>query len=194
MFNSLPLTKLYIVFSILIMLVGCSSMSFVSMYKLSQLDPLKTDPSQIKIAIKADKAIKVKNGNAHINFEYKSNDGATHINDTFLVEINIQERSTRAIFDKINPTEAVTILSLSEKDAKKLRDNQRIISSNERQGIKGVGSFGIGLSDFCLPNPLPKRDLLINVYLQTHRDDDFFSFLSDIDLKEQTKKIEVEGC
>jgi len=35
---------------------------------------------------------------------------------------------------------------------------------------------------------------MIDVYLQTHRDDGFFKFLTDVDLKEQTQKIEVKGC
>ncbi|MFD2164740.1 hypothetical protein ACFSJY_00545 [Thalassotalea euphylliae] len=174
-------------------LVGCSSMSFVGMYKMSQMNPLTTDPAQIKVAIKTDQTIEVKDGSAKINFGYKSDDGTINIEDTFLVQISKNDRGARVLFDDIKATDRITVLSLSEEDAKKFQQNQKIILAHKAQDKEGTGSLGIGLDDFCLPTSLPERDLLIDVYLQTDTKDGYFKFLSGIDIKEQAEKMEEQG-
>ncbi len=160
------------------------------MYKLSQMDPLTTDPSQIKVAIKTDQSIKVKNGNAQIKFKYDSDDGSVKIDDLFYVAISHNDRGAIMLFDDVIATDMVTVLSLTEKDAKKFQENQKIIIAHKAKDMKGTGSLGIELDDFCLPDPLPERDLIVDVYLQTDDRDGYFKFLSGIDIKEEAENAE----
>ena len=169
--------------------VGCTSMSLTGLYRLSQLDPLTADPSQIKVAIKTDRIIEVKDGAAHINFSYKSNDGSIDISDNFYVVIDRNNTSAQLLFDDIKSTDTITVLSLTSKDGEKFQQNQRIVAKHKQEDKKGTGSFGIGLDEFCLPDPMPERPITVDLYLQTNKSDGFFAFLSGIDIKEQAKRL-----
>lgn len=173
-------------------LISCSSISLVGMYKLSKVDPLSADPAQIKVAIKTDKVIKVNDGAVKIKFGYQSDDGTIDINDEFDVNIDYQSAIAQSLFTDIATNEYVTVLSLNESDAKKFRQNQFLISKHKTEDKKGQGYFSLGLDNFCLPNPLPERELTVDVFLQTERQDGFFKFLSDVDLKDQFEDIEPE--
>ena len=178
-------------------LFSCTSMSLTGMYKLSQMDPLTADPTQIRVAIKTDNSITVKDGDAQIKFAYTSEDKSISIDDIYYVAIDRNNKVSTYLFDDIKPTDTVTILSLTASDAMKLQQNQRIILNHKNQDKKGTGSLSIGLEDFCLPKPLPSRDLLVDVYLQTNTQDGFFEFLNGIDLKEEAENLdenELSDC
>lgn len=178
-------------------LFSCTSMSLTGMYKLSQMDPLTADPTQIRVAIKTDNSITVKDGDAQIKFAYTSEDKSISIDDIYYVAIDRNNKVSTYLFDDIKPTDTVTILSLTASDAMKLQQNQRIILNHKNQDRKGTGSLSIGLEDFCLPKPLPSRDLLVDVYLQTNTQDGFFEFLNGIDLKEEAENLdenELSDC
>ena len=173
--------------------VACSSMSFVGMYKMSQMDPMTMDPAQIRVAIKTDQTVEVKKGAATITFQYQSEDKSINIDKIFEVAIDNQNEAAYALFGKLKPTEVVTSLSLTPEDAKLFRQFQQTIANHKANNGKGTGSFGLGLTDFCLPDPMPERDLLVDVYLQTDQQDGFFKFLSDVDVKEQAEALEEKG-
>lgn len=191
------LLKGLLVCCLLTNLVACSSMSFIGMYKMSQMDPMTMDPAQISVAIKTDQAVEVKKGAATITFRYQSEDQSKdqsiNIDKVFEVVVDNQNKAAYELFGKLKPTEVVTSLSLTAEDAQLFRGFQQQIAAHKANGGKGTGSFGLGLTDFCLPEPMPKRDLLVDVYLQTDRQDGFFKFLSDVDIKEQAKALEEKG-
>lgn len=167
-------------------------MSLTGMYKLSQLDPLTADPAQIKVAIKTDKAILIKDGAVEIKLGYQSDDDTIDIDDAYKVHIDHRSPLAHSLFDQINTNENITVLSLTEVDAKQFRQNQQIISAHKAQDKEGKGFFSLSLNNLCLPTPLPTRQLTADVYMQTQVADGFFKFLSDVDLKEQLEDIKPE--
>lgn len=68
-------------------LQSCSTVPIMSMYKLSQLDPLSADPQQIRIAVRTSAVLSIQKGGVQMNIGYQADDNSLIIDDLYLVEI-----------------------------------------------------------------------------------------------------------
>lgn len=185
---NISFVRLLIVVSIF--LASCSSMPLTTMYKLHKLDPMEADPAQIKVAIRADDRIGIREGGAKIEVKIDFEDGTAGIDETFAIEITRNPiMSTELVEDK-KPGESVTVLQLTEADAQRFRLLQSTLETYDQDERKGTGSFGVGLSGICLFSPMADDEVLVDIFLQTNVYDGFYVLVRNLELK---KKLEQEG-
>lgn len=80
---------------------------------------------------------------------------------------------------------AVTILHLSDSDAKQMRNTQNLIAERNANGHKSKGSFGVGISNSCLSSALPSNELLVNIFILTDPQKSFYAISDNLDLFEK---------
>ena len=56
--------------------VACTAIPISGMYSLSQIEPLQTDPEQIRVAIRVEESVNATYGSAQIAMGYKAEDGS----------------------------------------------------------------------------------------------------------------------
>jgi hypothetical protein len=167
----------------ILFLTGCSSMPVTTMYKLSRLEPLEADPAQIRVAVRADERIGIREGGVHIDLTFDADDGSLQVDETYIVEIIRDPVITPELFRDMAPGTSITVLQLSESDARRMREVQSLLARNKEH--KGRASLGVGLSGICFHGPVPENEILLDIYMQTSNDDEFFVFTRSLDLREQ---------
>lgn len=172
-------------------LTGCAGMPLTTMYKLKRLDPMEADPAQIKIAIRADGRIGIRDGDAKIDIKFHSKDGSVSIDETFMIEIIRDPIMSMELVENKKPGESVTLLQLSMADAQRFRALQSTIATHKRDERKGTGSFGVGLGGICLFSPVPDDEILLDIFLQTSENDGFYVLTKELDLTKTLEKEEV---
>lgn len=184
----ITLARLLIVVSII--LTGCAGMPLTTMYKLHRLDPMEADPAQLKVAIRADERIGIREGGATIEVKFNSEDGTVNIDDTFIIEVIRNPIINAGLLGNNRPGESVTVLQLTETDAQRFRLLQSSLEKYQQQKRKGSGSFGVGISGICFVRPMPGNDVVVDIFLQTSADDGFYVLVNKMNLRE---KLEGEG-
>lgn len=182
------LVRLSIVVSIL--LTGCAGVPLTTMYKLHRLDPMDADPAHIKVAIRADERIGIREGGTKIEVKFKSEDGTVSIDDVFIVDVIRDPIMSIELMENKKPGESVTVLQLSEADAERFRFLQSSMARYKEEERKGTGSFGVGISGVCLVSPIPASEVVVDIFLQTDVDAGFYVLVRKMDLR---KKLEQEG-
>ncbi|MBU2876233.1 hypothetical protein [Aliiglaciecola lipolytica] len=181
-----------------VILSGCMSMPISTMYKMSQFSPFDMEPQDIRIALRTDKSIEVKNGAAKIFMSYSSdgNDSlpAFYEEHNFSVEI-LQYRHSEMpeiLLDDIEDNERVTILKLSDSDAQAMKDLLAKAKQYKALDAKGRGEFAISTENNCFGNLNNFASLEVDVFLQAVKEDGYMLFLEDVDVIEQAKDNDID--
>ena len=152
------------------------------MYKLSQLDPLSADPQQIRIAVRTSKVFSVQKGDVRMSIGYQADDNSLIINDLYLVEVIHGGFLQKELLNDLQDNEAITIFHLSDSDAKQMYKTQQLIAKRNASGLKGKGSFGVGIDSSCLSSALPSDELLVDVFIQTDPQESFYTISENLDV------------
>jgi hypothetical protein len=163
-------------------LQGCSTIPIMSMYKLSQLDPLSADPQQIRIAVRTSKVFSVQKGDVRMSIGYQADDNSLIIDDLYLVEVIHGGYLQKELLEDLQDNEAVTIMHLSVSDATQMHVTQKLIANRNANGLKGKGSFGVGIDASCLSSALPSDELLVDVFIQTDPKASFYVISENLNL------------
>ncbi len=166
-------------------LAGCSSIPLMSMVKLSQFDPLTADPNLIRIAIRTTKVVDLQKGDVKMNLGYVADDNSLVIDDLYLVEVRHNSILSKTLIDGLEEHEAVTVMHLSSSDAKQMRQTQKLIAQRKADDLEGSGSFGVSINSSCLHSDLPQDEMLVDIFLQTDPNEDYFAISEDLDLFQQ---------
>ena len=94
-------------------LVGCTSMPISTMYKLSRMDPMEADPEQIKVAIRADNGIGIREGGANIELSFEAEDDSLNISETFIIEIIRDPAFRTELYSDKKASESITTMGLT---------------------------------------------------------------------------------
>jgi hypothetical protein len=174
-------------------LTGCMSMPIMTMYKLSQLSPLDIQPSNIRVALRTDKAITIEDGATEINMSYYSEGGHTlapvSMEHSFYIRTTPQQASPLSdiLLDGMEDNEQITLLSLSDEQAQKMADILAIAKKYKANDIKGKGEFSIHIQEACFGNISQFDSLALDIFLQTDAADGYMMFLENIDIIEQAE-------
>ena len=174
-------------------LAACSSIPITSLYKLYKLDPFRMSPQELRIIIRADEAISIRKGNISMNIGFKAHDDSLTIDDTYLVEVERNGSLPTEVLDDREPNEALTLLRLSEADARQLAETQKLLkpyADSDDESDAGEGSFGISVTGVCLNKPIPPGKSRLTLYLQSSVEDGFFVFLKNLDMRKKRKDID----
>ena len=163
--------------------VACTGVPISSMYSLSKIDPLKTDPEQIRVAIRVHDSVNTARGSAQITIGFKAEDGSIDEEHEFDVQLTRAQSLTPALTKGLLPDERVTVMSLSAEDAHTMRNfQQRLYQYKVTNGNDaGEGSFGLHVKILCLDNALPDGDIPLTLFLKTESHDDYIvSFKTEL--------------
>lgn len=173
--------KYFSAFSVTIALImgtaACTSIPITSMYRLSQMSPLDTDPTQIRVAIRVDEMVNVADGAATITMAFKADDNSVDAHHEFAVQIDPMSNLSAELQEDMLPGEQVIVLSLSAEDASTMANLQQLVREAKSRDVKGQGTFGLAIGDMCLREPLPERDVPLTLFLQTDVAEGYFVFL-----------------
>ena len=161
-----------------LLLVACTSVPISSMYSLSKIDPMKTDPEQIRVAIRVDESVNAEHGSAQITIGYQAEDGSIDEEHEFDVQLTSTQTLTPMLTKGMLPGERVTVMSLSPENAHTMRDfQQRLYQHKVAHGNSdNDGSFGLRLQDLCLDKALPEGDIPLTLFLKTEGREDYIVF------------------
>jgi hypothetical protein len=184
----LTLLRSVVVFLGALSLAACTSIPITSLYKLYKLDPFSMSPQELRIIVRADESISIRKGNVSMKIGFKAHDDSLTIDDTYLVDVERNGSLPADVLDDREPNEALTLLRLSQADAKQLAETQQLLKPYaESDGDTGEGSFGINIANVCLTKPIPAGKSRLTVYLQSSAEDGFFVFLKNLDMRKKRK-------
>jgi len=163
-------------------LLSCSTIPLVSIYKLSQLEPLSADPQQIRIAVRTCKVFSVQKGDVRMSLGYQADDGSLIIDDLYLVEVIHGDVLQKELLNDLQDNDAITILHLSDSDAKQMYKTQQFIAKRNAIGLKGKGSFSVGTTISCLSSALPSDEILVDILIQTDPQESFYAISENLDV------------
>jgi len=157
--------------------VACTSVPISSMYSLSKIDPMKTDPEQIRVAIRVNESVNAAHGSAQITIGYKAEDGSIDEEHEFDVQLTSAQTLTSSLTRGMLPGEKVTVMSLSPTDARTMKELQQRLYKYKAMDGDGDGSFGLRLQELCLDKELPDGDIPLTLFLKTENHEDYIVFI-----------------
>lgn len=175
-----------------LILGGCMSMPISTMYKMATLNPLEIDPGQVQLAVRTDNRVNIGDDGVTISMGYVSEDKSLDLDHEFPVVVDRNARNQAILLDDMKQSEQVVLFRLRQQDRELMRQFQQKVHQHKENGGEGSGSFGIRLSEFCLKADAP-TELETDMFLQVDKQDGFFVFFEDVDIREpQCDECEVE--
>jgi hypothetical protein len=159
-------------------------MPLSTVIKLRKVNPLDVDPAQLKIAVRADERIGIREGGVQISLKFDADDGSLNIDDTYVVEVIRNPILRPELFSGKAAWETVTVLQLSDSDARQMTRVQSLLKPYTDGRAAGTLSFGVDVKGVCAYSPVPKGTLLIDIFVQANDIDGFFAITNDLDLRQ----------
>lgn len=180
-----------------VMLSGCMSMPVGTMLKMSQFSPMDIEPAGLRLAIRTDQAIKIEQGAVYVKFGFET-EGTDKLppvsrNHQFNVQVlpDLKAGYSALLFDDIESNETVTVLKLSDQDARIMQQAQSLIKQYKDADADVKGHFSLGMQNKCFGNVESFETLDVDLFLRTSMQDDYFLFLENVDIIEQAKEHNV---
>jgi hypothetical protein len=167
---------------------GCTSIPLSTMIQLYKMDPMEADPAQIKVAVRADNRIGIREGGVKLVVGFDAEDGSLNIDENFIVDIIRNPDFSAVLLADKQPGEAITVLGLSEQEAHRMRAVQSSVADYRSDDKEGSGSLQVILDGVCLNGEAPQGEVPVDIFLQTSAEDGFFVFARNLDLREQAEQ------
>lgn len=164
----------------------------MSMYKLSQMNPMEANPLNIRIALRTLDQLELKKGDVTLDLSYLSEDGKIDMQEKLTVEVGGNDIATKELFDGMENDESITIMHLSEEDAMKMRRFQNHVRNSKSNGEEGKGSLGVSITGNCLKTPISGDELLVDIFIQLDPTESYFAILNNLDLLEQEEAVALK--
>ncbi len=157
------------------------------MLKLRKMDPMEVDPAQFKVAVRTDTRIGIPKDGVHISLKFNAEDDSLNIDDTYVVEVIRNPVFTPELYDDKATGQSVTVLQLSDNDARKMAHVQSLISPYVDGRAAGTLSFGVDVKDLCAHSPVLSNKVLVDVFVQANDGGDFFVVARDLNLAQSVE-------
>jgi len=178
-------------FILTLYLTGCVGMPLTTAMKLRKVNPLEVDPAQLKVAVRADKSIGIREGGVHVLLKFIADDGSLNIDDTYVVEVVRNPILPPELFRGKPTSETVTVLQLSDSDARKMTRVQSLLKPYTDGQASGSLSFGVDVKGVCAHGSVPTGTLLIDIFVQANNIDGFLAVTKDLDLRQSGDKSDL---
>ncbi|WP_139108380.1 MULTISPECIES: hypothetical protein [unclassified Ensifer] len=178
-------------------LAACAALNVDSIDKLSKLDPSKTDPADLRVALVVPKELVLRRGDATLGLSWRDGDAAPE-SLNYALEVHAGGASDASVEDRLSSGETLYVLALAEADAAGLRALQAKIAlaKNGKPGERD--SLSVNFSGGCWRGTFPAgRKVAINAWMQTATDADYFPLFSNVDLMRvlnQAKTTALPAC
>ena len=189
--------------SILLLLLtttACTSIPLKTLYKLRNASPLQAPAEHIRVAIRSDKNLQIKQGNVQLELGYQTADNQLDIHDIYFVEV--QEYSQKhnqlptALLNNLQDNQQVIILKLTAADAAQFKQRQQLISQYEQTGKKGQGWLIASVNGGCYKSAKQPTSLPTDIFIQFDPQDSYLLFVEDLDIlsHEQMANTHIGKC
>jgi hypothetical protein len=173
-----------LVFSIACLAVtACASVNPAALAKLASLDPLTADPSQIAVAARLPEALKLRTGDLMMVVKTNDTNGPEKIDETFYLQVSDAEAGDAGVIVP-DDGERLQTARVAPQDIERLRAIQAKASAMKAAGgAKGKGSLTVSAKGGCKAAELPEGPLMLNIYMQTENNGDWFPVVNRLDVK-----------
>lgn len=162
------------------LLMSCSSVPLITKLKLRNLDPVYSDPANLRLAMVVDKLLTFENISVTLTLGFDSGSEATSLLSTFQAKIDSHTlEDIHSLPKKSNA--AITLFYLDSQNAEAMRLAQGKIIAWKQSGIEGQGMLSVATRFGYIGAKLPES-LKANIYIQLDRLDDFLLIQRDVDL------------
>ena len=174
-------------------LSACSSIPISTMYKMMTMNPLEIDPRQLVVAVDSPEEVSIQTGDVVILFKYETPQDNSIIEHEFLVEVNPNYKIPPELKEEERNNRKLTILQLNKHDASVMYQAQQKIKAYTETHDDGIGDFTIQIKASCMTKNYFSDELVLTLFLKLHGDEEFFTFLEDIDVMELRNKHQPES-
>lgn len=185
----MTIRKITFPFILLIIISGCSGVPISSIVQLSRLDPLTTDPQQIRIGLVADQSLHFDDHAAHLSFGYATQNPDLSVGVQLPVKRSVLH-DTRALTQPLKPEQRFSIFYLDPIQSKIMRRAQAEILRLKEKEVDGEGYLSVNVTMACFDRPAP-IELIADIYMQFAKGGDFVLLQPEVDLIEIAKSAGV---
>ncbi|RYV01665.1 hypothetical protein SOPP22_14970 [Shewanella sp. OPT22] len=173
------------------LLSACSNIPLTTIYKMMTMNPLDVDPRQLVVAVGSPKGISIQTGDVVIHFEYKTPQSNVTLKHEFFVQVNPNYKIPTELKEEVEDNNQITVLQLSKHDAEAMYQAQKKIKAYKQKYDDGLGKFTIQIKASCMTKSYLKDELELDLFLKLKDDEEFFTFMEDIDVMELKNKQEM---
>lgn len=176
-----PDLKMLAVSGFCLALSACASVSPAAMARLAALDPLAADPAQISVAARLPQALKLRTGDL-VMIVRSNGSAADSINETFKLEVADAKPGDAGVIIP-EDGEHLQVARVAESDLDRLRLTQaKARAIKAAGGSRGKGSMTVGAQGGCKTGEPQSGVPLLNIYMQTERQGDWFPVVGNLDI------------
>lgn len=174
-------------FLLLNLLAASAALNVGSIDKLSRLDPSKTNPADLRVALVVPKELVLRRGDATLGLSWRDGNAPPE-SQNYALDVQAGGVSSSVLADRISSGETLYVLALAEADAARLRVLQAKIALAQGNAPGNRGSLSVNFSGGCWRGDFPAgRKVAVNAWMQLAPDTDYFPVLSNLDLMQVLK-------
>ncbi|NRP17635.1 hypothetical protein LPJGGPFB_00857 [Ensifer adhaerens] len=163
-------------------LAACAALNVGSFEKLSGIDPLRSDPAELRVALLVPEALSLRRGDATLGISWKA-DGSPLDTRRFALQVQSGNAGAPDLTERMRDGQTLYVLTLTPADEERLRDMQEKIAATKGTETKGRGSLSVGFSGGCWTGAFPTdRKLTVDAWIRTRSDESYFQILSGLDV------------
>ena len=179
--NKLKLALAPLHAAVLLGLSACASMNPVGLARLAAMDPLSADPEQIIVAARLPEALKLRTGDLMMVVKTIGPSKADSIDETFHLEVADAAPGDAGVI-LAEHGERLQTARVAMGDVERLRDTQAKARVLKAAG-GSKGSLTVSAKGGCKAAELPDGPLMLNIYMQTEQNGDWFPVVNRLELK-----------
>lgn len=193
----------YLFIAVLIITINaCTSIPLRTIYKLRNASPLQAPAEHIRVAIRADKNLQIKQGNVQLQLGYQTADNQLDIQDIYFVEVleyhlnHNKSQLPQILLDDLTKEQQIIILRLSKEDSAQFKQRQQLITQYEQQGKKGQGMLIASINGGCYKTTQRPQQIPTDIFVQFDPQDGYLLFVEDLDIlsHEHMANTEIGRC
>lgn len=174
-------------------LAACAALNVGAFEKLSDVDPVTSDPAELRVALLVPEALSLRRGDATLGISWKA-DGAPLDARRFALQIQSGNAGPPALTERMRSGQTLYVLTLTPADAERLRDMQERIAATKGNEAKGRGSLSVGFSGGCWTGAFPVgQKVSVDAWIRTRADESYFQLVSGLDLMDTLHKAGVRA-
>ncbi|MGF6172912.1 hypothetical protein [Ensifer sp. 4252] len=174
-------------------LAACAALNVGSLEKLSSVDPLTSDPAELRVALLVPEGLSLRRGDAMLGISWKA-DGTPLDTRHFALQIQSGNAGAPALTERMRNGQTLYVLTLTPADAERLRDMQEKIAVTKGIEAKGRGSLAVGFSGGCWTGQFPAdQKITVDAWIRTRSDESYFQILSGLDLMDTLRQSGVKA-
>lgn len=171
---------------------ACLSTPPTSVAKLARIDPMRADPADFRLAVRAPDALLVRDGDIKLRLSFDGGTADTRLIEEYAAVIDDASAATPGLPGTPGDGTRRYVAALTPEDAASFtRAQSRILDWRER-GFQGKGSLAVSATG-CAAAPFPPGPVYISTFMQTAPGDDFFALTRRVDLGKVLARAGVDG-